>query len=481
MFGRDSLYVAVSAAQLGIAVVVTPVMTRLLDPAGYGNVAMANVLTQVFFAIASLGFPVSIQKWFAGPDGARRARSLCAAAVAAAFLVSALAMAGGVVGSPLVGFGSFGSLWVLTVVWGAFGTSATALSSLLRSVDNVVGFAVVTLAASVGIQATGVLVAVVSSRSATSVLEGYVLAQGFGLCVALYLTRPRWKGLSDTADIRGALAFGLPLVPQQVAGFVLYGGDRIVIQRMRDAQQVGRYQVAYNLAALAIFVVTFMSDAWLPRIFGLVDKSLQGVVMRRSKTITDRLLVPVTIGLSVGAPAVGYFWMPASYHPEQLVSVMVLIAVTTSPCADALASSRLLLTEGRTRSLALATLVAAVLNIVLNIALLPPLGLAGSALATFLTYIVLSAWERALLRRGDQLPVPGTASLVAMALSLASIFVPLGGAWLALRFGVAAACLVWLGLMLRTVRRDPLPGGGAAPGPAGADAPKTVAIPTQAQ
>ena len=117
--------------------------------------------------------------------------------------------------------------------------------------------------------------------------------------------QPRWRGLRDTRDIRGALAFGLPLVPQQVAGFVLYGGDRIVIQRLRGAEQVGRYQVAYNLGALAMFLLGFMSQAWMPRVFAIRDKSLQRRVLNQSRTAVNRLLIPVTIGLSLGAPVVG--------------------------------------------------------------------------------------------------------------------------------------------------------------------------------
>jgi len=457
MFRRDSLYIGVSAAQLAIAVIVTPILTRLLNPASYGHIAMANGLSQVFFSFASLGFPVSIQKWFAEPNGRQRARGLAAVAVVISFLVSGVALASGVLWSPLVGFGSFGSLCILTVVWGAFGTAATALGAFLRSADNVWGFAAVNLTASVGMQASGILLALASSRTANSVLEGYVVAQGLGLCIAVYLVGPRWRGLRDTRDIRGALAFGLPLVPQLVASFVLYGGDRIVIQTLRGAEQVGRYQVAYNLGALAMFLLGFTSQAWMPRIFAITDKSLQRRVLNQSKTAVNRLLIPVTIGLSLGAPVVGRFWMPASYDPEKLVSVMVVIAITTVPCADSLASSRVLLAEARTRSLAIVTVTASVLNIVLNILLLPELGLTGSALATFVTYLVLASWSRVLAHRSGRMTTPLSVNgglLAALIISVASTSVPLAPDWLLVRTAGACLCLAWLLLLLRRVGND---------------------------
>jgi len=457
MFRRDGLYIGVSAAQLAIAVIVTPILTRLLHPSSYGHIAMANALSQVFFGFASLGFPVSIQKWFAEPNGRQRARGLAAVAVVISFLVSGVAVASGVLWSPLVGFGSFGSLCILTVLWGAFGTAATALGAFLRSADNIWGFAAINLTASVGIQASGILLALASSRTANSVLEGYVAAQALGLCIAIYLVQPRWRGLRDTRDIRGALAFGLPLVPQQVAGFVLYGGDRIVIQRLRGAEQVGRYQVAYNLGALAMFLLGFMSQAWMPRVFAIRDKSLQRRVLNQSRTAVNRLLIPVTIGLSLGAPVVSQLWMPASYDPAKLVSVMVVIAITTVPCADSLASARVLLAEARTRSLAIATVTASVLNIVLNILLLPELGLTGSALATFITYVVLAGWSRALARRSGRMTTPLTGSgglLAALMVSVASTSVPLGTDWLLVRTMGACLCLAWLFLLLRTVRNE---------------------------
>lgn len=457
MFRRDSLYVGVSAAQLAIAVIVTPILTRLLHPAGYGQIAIANAVSQLFFGFASLGLPVSIQKWFAEPNGRQRARGLAAVAIVISFLVSGAAVASGVLWSPLVGFGSFGSLCILTVVWGALGTAATALSAFLRSVDSLFGFAVVSLTASVGIQASGILLALASSRTANSVLEGYVAAQTVGLCIAVYLVRPRWRGLRDTKDIRGAFAFGIPLVPQQVASFVLYSGDRLVIQRLRGAEQVGRYQVAYNLGALAMFLLVFMNQAWMPRIFAITDRSLQQSVLNQSKTVVNRLLIPVTIGLSLGAPIVGRFWMPASYNPGKLVSVMVVIAITSIPCADYLASSRVLLAEARTQALAVATVTCSVLNIVLNILLLPELGLTGSALATFVTYLVLAGWSRVLAHRSGRTTAPMTVTaglLVALTISVASTSAPLATGWLLVRTVGACLCLAWLLLLLRTVGND---------------------------
>ena len=100
---------------------------------------------------------------------------------------------------------------------------------------------------------------------------------------------------------------------------------------------------------------------------------------------------------------------------------------------------------------------ASVLNIVLNILLLPELGLTGSALATFITYVVLAGWSRALARRSGRMTTPLTGSgglLAALMVSVASTSVPLGTDWLLVRTMGACLCLAWLFLLLRTVRNE---------------------------
>ena len=94
LFGRDSIYLVLWAAQLGAAALFTPVTTRLLGPARFGLVASSIAVMQVLVALAGFGLQSAVQRQYAR-SGERDARRLITLAIAISALVFLLADATG--------------------------------------------------------------------------------------------------------------------------------------------------------------------------------------------------------------------------------------------------------------------------------------------------------------------------------------------------------------------------------------------------
>ena len=109
--------------------------------------------------------------------------------------------------------------------------------------------------------------------------------------------------------------------------------------------------------------------------------------------------------------------------------------------------------HGRTIALAFATPTAAVVNILLCLLLIPPLGLEGAALATVIGYCVLALLTLPVARRLTGLALPGrTALLSALGASAAvgvSLLLPVDGVWLVPRTVVAVGLVAALGWAVR--------------------------------
>ena len=88
-----------------------------------------------------------------------------------------------------------------------------------------------------------------------------------------------------------------------------------------------------------------------------------------------RLLGPVLVALSWGAPIVLRVWAPPSYRPDDLLLVTVLVILSAVPFAAGLGVSRTMLSAGRSRAVAAMTVLAAGLNLGLNVALVPRAGI----------------------------------------------------------------------------------------------------------
>lgn len=441
MFTRDFIYLGVSALQVILATGVTPILTRRVGPGEFGQLALAVAVMQILGPIFSFGLPFATQKVFAGKDGDRRARGVLAVSVVfgvAAWVVVVLtASAWG----PAVGLHRVLDAR-LAALWGAcFALTWTCLA-MLRSKDRL-GMAIfVGGLQSVGAQGVGVALLFLWSPSVGSYLCGAIVGQGTAALIGLFALRPDWSAVAAIRRYARALAFGLPMVPQQLSVFILFASDRIVINHDVGSVATGRYSVAYNVGSLGVLLLVFVNQAWIPRIYAVADRSARSRLLASSRDMMSLLLVPVVCGLAAAAPVVLRLWAPRSFDPTELTSIVAIVAVATFPYGQFLSNVRALMSEGLTCRAALTTSVAAVVNVGLNVAMVPFLGITGSAIATVLSYLLLARLTRPPVHSGLRVPGVsrqlGTIIAGGVAVTLAMAALPTSHAWLVIRL---AACL----------------------------------------
>jgi O-antigen/teichoic acid export membrane protein len=456
LFGRDSLYMITWVVQLVAAAVVTPFITRLLGPTEFGSVAAATAVMQVLFVIAGCGLQVAVQRWFAEEDGPATAARLLTLSILVSAVVTLLALVTGPLWSPRLGFPAWNLTLQAAVLWaGASAVTAAALA-LLRSHDRLFWFAVVSLLQSVISEALSLGLVVTVRDTAASYVSGHLMAQVMALTVGLALVRPRSLRWRHVLLVRAALRFGLPLVPAALGAFVLNSADRLMVQSALGQEAVARYQVAYNIGALPMLVLSALTTVWLPRFFAVTDDDERQTVVATSRAALQRLLVPVLVGMAVASPVALRLWAPPAFRPTDLMLVTTIIIVTAVPFTALQSVMRDLLARSATRAVAGTTLAAAAVNIGLNLVLIPALGINGAAVATFLAYaaqhalLVLVARGRAPFSR----PRSGRLLLLlagACALAFLALLLPTDPAGLVLRLVLGLGCLAWFGRVLRTV------------------------------
>lgn len=464
LFGRDALYVAVWALQLVIAALCTPIVTRLLGPFRFGIVASSIAVMQVLVALGGAGLQTAVQWQFAKPDGERDARRLITLAMVVSGLVFLVANATGSWWCPRLGLGAYGGAVRCAVIWAAMTAVSNAALGLIRSRDQLGAFALVGLLQSVVAEIVSVLLVLVVARTAAEFLLGQAIAQAATVAVALFIARPIWVSRRDAGMLAAALRYSLALMPAALAFFALQAADRLIVQHDLGSAAVARYAIANNFGSLPISLLGVLSAIWLPRIFGVVG-SLRRSILAQSRDVLYRVLVPAIIGLSVGAPVALRIWAPASYRPDELQLVVALVALASFPVAGFLACQRLLLAAGHTLAVGTLTVVAGAANVALNLALVPLLGIEGSALGVLLSYSLLYALLALAARRVERLPRPRGVLMAQMAaaaaVAVAVTRLPLDAPLLALRLAVALVCLgvvVAMTLKIAEPRRRPTVG-----------------------
>lgn len=216
-------------------------------------------------------------------------------------------------------------------------------------------------------------------------------------------------GQADPARTKAYLAYGAPIAGGLVLSLVLTSGDRFVINYFLDEAAVGAYSAGYQVAARILDIIfVWGASAATPHLIAAYER---GGAEEAARIAPDGyafrlgLGAPAAVGLALLAVPICDFLIGESLRDRaaEIVPWIAVSALMAGMC-DYFSESFMLAKKALQRTILL--LVPAVLNIGLNIVLLPRIGLIGAAVATVSAYfvgMVLLAWVG---RRYVKLPIP---------------------------------------------------------------------------
>lgn len=194
------------------------------------------------------------------------------------------------------------------------------------------------------------------------------------------LSRKDWRDLNGMS---------LPLLPGSIAVFLLTFGDQFIINYLSGRESVGIYRVAYKFGLLVSYMITqpFM-QFWRVRMYEIYERGRATKAYRKVLTLFTFLIVFAALLLSAG---IEDFFRIISADPEWWLAAPV---VPVLALAYVFAGIRYHVEVGiylvkKTRFASYVTVSAAVLNVALNFALVPPLGAMGAAVATLASMVYM--------------------------------------------------------------------------------------------
>lgn len=263
-------------------------------------------------------------------------------------------------------------------------------------------------------------------------------------------------GRFDRALAKTYAAYGLPVALSLILALVLASTDRLLLGAFLDEATVGVYHAGYSLGSRTLDVVfIWLGMAGAPALVSALERGGQSALTeaaREQAGLMVLLTLPAAVGLALVARPLADLMVGeglregASHVTPWIAASGWLSGVTTYYLLQAFTLAR------RTPLLIVSMSAPAAANVILNLALIPRLGLDGALWATTISYALgaVAAW--ALGRRACPLPIPwgvlakaGGASLV-MALCVLPLPSPGGVLELALKAGVGA--LVYVALVL---------------------------------
>jgi O-antigen/teichoic acid export membrane protein len=299
------------------------------------------------------------------------------------------------------------------------------MTSLFRVEQRSSAYVIATLAnVAVTIGATIVLV-VALHKGPLGVLVGNFTGT-LAVYAALLVYSRRRLGLQfDRSLYRAMNRFGLPLVPSAVALWMTNFSDRFFLVKLADAHEVGLYSIGVRVASAILLLLTAFRLAWPAFAYSIEDD--REAQRTYSFVLTYVVFVSCWIALALGllAPWIVRVITTRPFYPSQ--NVVALLAFGTAAFGAYVVVQIGTGRARRTQVNWVVTGAAAVLNVALNLALIPAYGRIGAAVATLAAYallFVMMAW-----RAQRVFPVPyqwrrvATIGLVAGGLTVVGVLV----------------------------------------------------------
>ena len=440
-----------------VGLISLPIFARVLTRGQYGILELGTTMTTVALAITDAGLTAAALRGFydyrSSEDEDRRSVMLTGFASTTALaltLAAAMILVRAQISEWIFGRSNEGAVVVLIAA------SIPALNAL-RYANEVMR---VRLQAFHYLATTLIVATVTTGLSVVGLLALGWRVKGIfaailiaNLIAAVYGTvvvRGSLAGRFSRSKLRRMLAYGLPLVPAALAAWALALVDRIILSRLGSLGQVGEYAIANRLASLLIIALTAFLLALTPFLLATFAEDPAQEKAARARTLTYLTFVLSLAGLVLTLFAKEIIEIAAPRFGDAYKAVGPLMLGSVGYGIVSLLTTGIAIAR-KTGVQAVLALIAAVINIGLNFALIPPFGIVGAAVATTAGYAFMAGsyyWASQRLY-----PTPYEPEKVLATLLLASAFgaiglVPIDPLGLAIAIKVLAIAMFVAGVRL---------------------------------
>jgi len=413
------------------------VFTRLLSPADFGHYALAFSVTTLAHTVTFSWLEASMARFWAAERTPEGMATHFASLYRTSFAIIAVFIP---IAALVVWLAPLTPAFKVAVAFGLAGAPVRNLAKLAQERFRAAGQVSKAAGVDILVAVLGFLVGAgfaVAGAGAASPLLGLAIAPLFALPFILPgELRRTTGGTVDRARLRAYAAYGYPIAASLTLALVLASTDRFLLAAFMDAAAVGAYHASYSLANRTLDVIfIWLGAAGAPAMVMALERggreALRKTALEQGSTLI-LIGLPAAVGLSLVARPMAELMIGRDLRDAAAL-------VTPWIAASSFLSGLIAyyfgfgFTLGKKTGLLLITMaIPAMCNVLLNLMLIPRLGVAGAAISTAASFAIGLIACLLLSRRAIALPVPwgaltrcGLASAVMAAVVL--MLPPLGG------------------------------------------------------
>lgn len=386
-----------SFLQKGISMITTPIFTRLLSTAEYGEFNVFNSWYGIAFIFVSLSLSSGVYtQGLVKYDKQRKmfSSSLQGLTLTLVLLWTIIYLVFREFWNNLFSMSTTLMLAMLLMIWtsSAFGFWAAEQ----RVNYKYRALVAITLIVSIAKPGLGILLVTHSDDKVTMRILGLVLVEVIGYTWCGVIQIIRGKSFFSKQFWLYALSYNLPLIPHYLSQMILNNSDRIMINDMVGSDAAGIYSLAYSLAMIMTLFNNALGQTISPWMYQKIkEKKIDDIAPVAYLSIA--VVVVVNMLLIAFAPEAVRIFAPKSYYEAIYCIPPVAMGVLFLYCYDLFA--KFAFYYERTTMIMLASIGGAVLNIILNYFGIKLFGYVAAAYTTLICYMAFDIFHYVLMTK----------------------------------------------------------------------------------
>lgn len=373
-----------------------PLYTSVLPPTEYGAVDYLNTIALFCVPVASLLMDEALFRFLIDCETEEDRRRAVTATVGVLALGCVLFAA--LMGVLELVFHPDSFWWIVGLVYA--GTMLQMVSALLRGFGDTMGYSLANFLASAVMIVLNVLFIAVFRWGVEGMLSATVIAQG-GVALVFAVRKRVWRyvdlSLIDRAYMGRLIRYAVPLVPNKVSWTIMNMLDRLVIMVTLGPGAAGLYAVAYKFPNVMDQVYGFFYQSWKESSARSLNAEGDEVDFYDAiYRMLRRFMMSVVLGMTALMPLVYDLMIDWQYHEGILYVPILLLATFFSNISGFYGG--IFTAHKDTKIMGTTTIVSALLCLVLNLVLIPSIGLYGASAATLASMFVVNEYRRVKVR-----------------------------------------------------------------------------------
>jgi O-antigen/teichoic acid export membrane protein len=395
--GKQTLVYGLSGVSLQLVGLITlPIFARVFDPQDYGVLELATVGSSVALTLVDAGMASASQRSFYDYDDSQieRRRSVISTALTFSSVLACLCaivviLARDPISRWLFDGEQHDTLMIAVAVSLPLTNAANLARQTMRLRFRAWRFVISSALAAVVSAAVGVTAVTAFDAGVTGVFVGIIVGNALAMAYSVLVIRSDLSRSISRYQLNRMLRYGVPLIPTALALWALAFLDRIMLSRLSTLDEVGQYAVANRAASVLTLAVVAFTTAVGPQLLSLysTDPSLE-------KFVRARVLKYLTVALCFGGLFLTLFARELvdilapdydrAYKAVGILSLSIVAFGISSLTMAGISYTR------RSSFFAIGAGVAFLVHVVLNLALMPSIGMLGAAISTLVAYAVLA-------------------------------------------------------------------------------------------